>query len=184
MRKNNSKKNKFEKLHNYVIVKKFKKVSLVTDDGLKVMASKAALKKAGEQDLDLVMMSSKGDAPVCKIMDYKKYLYDAKKKEKLAKKNAKKNETKEIRLGLDIGKADIEHKAKKAVEFLESNVTLKVSLKIRGWRNMKRKDEGGSKIQEFFNYLQSIYAGDIKFTSKPKLQGRNWLAVVENYKKK
>lgn len=112
------KREKYEKLNGYVIVKKFSKVRLVGEFE-KVCSSKEAFNIAKENGLDLILMSSKGDIPICKIMDYKKFLYDAKKKAKEAKKKASKTETKEIRLGLDIGINDMEHKADKACEFLK-----------------------------------------------------------------
>lgn len=183
MAKNQRIKNKYEKLTNYHIVRKYSEVELVTDEGLTVMDSKLAYNKADAQNLDLVLMAVKGSLPVCKIMDYKKFLYDIKKKEKESKKNSNKTETKEIRLGLDIGKADIEHKCKKALQFLSKGASLKISLRIKGRRNMIRKGTGIDKIQMFFDLLSSEFEGDLKYTSQPKLQGRSWSATIDIDKK-
>jgi translation initiation factor IF-3 len=176
-------KTKFEKTVNQQITRKYKRVNLVTDNGLQEMDSRRALNKAEEQELDLVLMSVKGDIPVCKIIDYKKYLYDAKKKEREAQKKANKTETKEIRLGLDTDSNDILTKSKQAIGFLSKGASVKISLRIRGGINMKRKHLGGEKIEEFFNQIASGYENKIEFSAKPKLQGRNWSAMIVNSKR-
>ena len=128
-------------------------------------------------------MSVKDNVPVCKILDYNKYLYDVKKKEKEAQKKARKNSIKEIRLGLDIGDNDLDWKSDDGVKFLTGGASLKITLRIRGRRNMSRKDMGVEKIDAFFAKLQEKFDGKLKYSSKPKLQGKVWSAMIDKDKK-
>ena len=180
------KKNQNSKLTNSEIVRKYNQVNLVIEGKVSKMDSRLALQHAQSEDLDLVLMSLHGDVPICKTMDYGKYVYELKRKAKEALKKTAKIEIKEIRLGLDIGVNDLNHKADKAIKFLSDGHILKVSLRIKGWRNMARKDTGKEVINSFFDILKEKYSGNITFTSKPSMPkgGKSWHAVIENDKKK
>ena len=84
------------------------------NDQLGIMSSQDALKKAEEEDLDLVLIAPQGNPPVCRIMDYGKYRFEQAKKEKEARKNQKAIELKEIRVSTNIGDHDFEFKSKNA----------------------------------------------------------------------
>lgn len=98
------------------------KVRLIDDEGeqIGVIPIKEALKMAENKHLDLVNVAPNAKPPVCKILDYGKYKYDALKKEKEAKKNQKVINVKEIRLSPNIEKHDLEVKANQASKFLSN----------------------------------------------------------------
>lgn len=98
-----------------------------------IMSSREALELAVQHDLDLVLISPNANPPVCKIMDYGKFKYQAEKKQKEAKKKQKQIEIKEIKLSVQIAQNDINYKVKHAREFLENgkHVRFRVFLKQR-----------------------------------------------------
>src|ERR1700751_3851421 len=100
-----------------------------------------ALKKAQEQGLDLVEISPNADPPVCKIIDYNKFLYDKKKKEKEMKANAKVSEVKEIRFTPNTDEHDFNFKAKHAENFLKDGNKVKAYVQFKG-RAIQFKDRG------------------------------------------
>ena len=91
-----------------------------------------ALKLADELELDLVEISAKADPPVCKILDYQKYLYQQKKKAKEMKSNASKVVIKEIRFGPNTDEHDFQFKLKHAMEFLQEGAKVKSSVFFKG----------------------------------------------------
>ncbi|MDU7502680.1 MAG: translation initiation factor IF-3, partial [Finegoldia magna] len=119
------------------------KVRLIDDEGeqIGVIPIKEALKMAENKHLDLVNVAPNAKPPVCKILDYGKYKYDALKKEKEAKKNQKVINVKEIRLSPNIEKHDLEVKANQASKFLSNENRVKVSVRFRG-RELGHKDLG------------------------------------------
>ena len=94
----------------------------------------AAMKMADEMELDLVEITAKADPPVCKILDYQKYLYQQKKKAKEMKQNATKIVIKEIRFGPNTDEHDFQFKLKHAQEFLGEGSKVKASVFFRGDR--------------------------------------------------
>lgn len=161
-------------LTNYQIVKKYKKVNVVTAHGLESVSSKEALEKAELLGVDLVKVSENKTGIICKIMDYQKYLYDKKKKERKSKKNIS---IKEIRLSLDMSQNDLSYRITKAKGFIDKGAILKVSLGIKG-RHMKRKQDGKLKYDTFFSQLADSCEYNIKYQSEPKLNGRFWNATI------
>jgi len=97
-----------------------------------IMPTYKAIAMAGEHDLDLVEIVANSSIPVCKIMDYGKFLYEQSKKEKLAKKHQHLFHVKEIKLRPKIEEHDFMVKLKHARKFLESNHKVKFILKFRG----------------------------------------------------
>ena len=100
-----------------------------------------ALQLADELELDLVEISASADPPVCKILDYQKYLYQKKKKAKEMKSNAAKVVIKEIRFGPNTDEHDFQFKLKHAKGFLEEGSKVKASIFFRG-RSIMFKDQG------------------------------------------
>lgn len=178
------KKNPFEKEINQQITRKCKTVRVVGNEEIKgIMTSYEAYKKAQELELDLVLMSSKGDTHICRIMDYPKYLYDAAKKAKASKGTQKKLKT--IQLGLDIESHDINTKMNEAIKFLKKKHKVKITLRIKGWLNMKRSAGGGKVIRDFVDLINAQDLDFIvSFDSKPTFQGRNWSSMVSQKPKK
>ena len=99
-----------------------------------------ALAIVEEQELDLVEISPKADPPVCKVIDYKKFLYEQKKREKVIKSNATKVVVKEIRFGPQTDEHDFEFKKRHAEKFLKEGAKLKAFVFFKG-RSIVYKDQ-------------------------------------------
>ena len=125
-------------------------VRLIGSDGnvIGVMSSYEALKAAREQGLDLVEISPQSTPPICKIMDYGKWKFENKKKERQSKKNQSKVLIKEIQLRPRTGQGDINIKLEKARGFLSQGHKVKVNLRFHG-REMAHKELG-------FNILKAV----------------------------
>ena len=110
-----------------------KELRIIDSDGsqLGVMSAKEALKLAEEKDLDLVKIAPQATPPVCKIMDYGKYVFEQSKREKEARKNQKVVEIKEIRMFSNIDTNDFNTKVNQALKFLRSGDKIKVSVRFR-----------------------------------------------------
>lgn len=131
------------------------KVLLIEGEEKIEMTVQDAIARAQAQSLDLVEVAPLANPPVCKVMDFKNYLYNLKKKEKKQKKAAKKTETKTIRLSIGIEQHDLETKARQARGFLEERDLVKVVLIFHG-REITHQDLGIAKLQKFFELLQDI----------------------------
>lgn len=152
-----------------------KEVRLIGADGeqLGIVSSKEALEIAFNKNLDLVKIAPNANPPVCKVMDYGKYKYEQAKREKEARKNQKVINVKEIRLTPNIEAHDLNVKAKRAVQFLESGDKVKVSVRFRG-REMGHTQIGKEVLAEFTELVKEAGTPE-----KPaKLEGRN---MVINY---
>lgn len=146
-----------------------KEVRLIGPDGvmLGIVPGQEALRMAEEQDLDLVKISPNAVPPVCKIMDYRKFCFDQKKREKEAKKNQRVVEIKEIRMSPGIDTNDFNTKMKNAQKFLKDGNRVKVSVRFRG-REMAHTNIGEKLLLDFAAGCAEI-AGMEK---NPKLDGR------------
>ncbi len=150
-------------------------IRLIGNDGaqLGIVSSKDALKMALNEDLDLVMIAPQATPPVCKIMDYSKYVYEQNKREKEARKNQHVVEIKEIRLSLNIDTHDFETKGGHAIKFLKSGNRVKVSIRFRG-REMGHPELGLDIMKRFADYCS-----EYSTVEKPaKLEGRNMLMFL------
>ena len=112
------------------------------------MSAVEANRIADEKNLDLVKISPTANPPVCKIMDYGKFRFDAAKKEKDARKNQKVSEMKEVWLSMTIDTHDLETKAKQAAKFLKNGDKVKVSIRMRG-RQQAHASLGVDVMNEF-----------------------------------
>ena len=138
-----------------------------------------AMKMAKEQELDLVEISPKADPPVCKIIDYKKFLYDQKKKQKAIKANAVKTVIKEIRFGPNTEEHDLNFKTKHAIKFLEEGSKVKAFVFFRG-RSIVFKDQGEILLLKFAQALEEY--GVVE--QMPKLEGKRMTMFIAPKKKK
>lgn len=120
---------------------------------LGIMSAAEANKIADERNLDLVKISPNAVPPVCKIMDYGKYRFEAIKKEKDAKKNQKTSEIKEVWLSMTIDKHDLETKAKQANKFLAAGDKVKVSIRMRG-RQQAHSDLGLEVMDKYYELVK------------------------------
>lgn len=135
---------------------------------LGIMRASEAKDIADERRLDLVMITPNAQPPVCQIMDYGKYRFDATKKAKDAQKNQKRVDLKEIRLSMTIDSGDINTKAKQANKFLKDGDKVKVSIRMRG-RQMARPQMGVDIMNSFYEMVKDVATID----RKPVVDGRS-----------
>ena len=146
-----------------------KEIRLIGADGaqLGIVSAAEANAMAEEQGLDLVKISPNATPPVCKIMDYSKFCFDQKKREKEAKKNQKVVEIKEIRMSPSIDTNDFNTKVKNAQKFLKDGNRVKVSVRFRG-REMAHTNIGEKLLMDF----AEACADCASMEKNPKLEGR------------
>ena len=146
-----------------------KEVRLIGEDGaqLGIVSAEQANQMAEEQGLDLVKISPNAVPPVCKIMDYSKFCFDQKKREKEAKKNQKVVEIKEIRMSPSIDTNDLNTKIKSATKFLNDGNRVKVSVRFRG-REMAHTNLGEKLLMDFAEACAEVATME----KNPKLEGR------------
>ena len=140
-----------------------------------VVSLEEALKSAREVGLDLVEISPNAEPPVCKILDFSRYKYDAKKKLHDAKKKQKKTHLKEMKFKVNIGQGDLDVKLRKIREFLESGDKVKISLWFKG-REILHKEKGDELFNKIIANLESI----AKIDSEPKMEGKQIIMVVSS----
>ena len=134
---------------------------------LGIMSAEEANRIAEEQGLDLVKISPNAVPPVCKIMDYSKFCFDQKTREKEAKKNQRVVEVKEIRMSPSIDTNDLNTKVKSALKFLGDGNRVKVSVRFRG-REMAHTDIGEKLLLDFAEACSEAATME----KNPKLEGR------------
>ncbi len=132
-----------------------------------------ALEIAQEQELDLVEISPNAEPPVCKVMDYKKFVYEQKKREKAIKAKASKVVVKEIRFGPNTDDHDYEFKKKHAQKFLEEGAKLKAYVFFKG-RSIIYKDQGQILLLRLAQDLEDFG----KVEQMPKLEGKRMIMFM------
>tara|TARA_B100001939_G_scaffold328928_1_gene324713 strand:+ start:204 stop:599 length:396 start_codon:yes stop_codon:yes gene_type:complete len=130
-------------------------------------------------ELDLVEISPKADPPVCKVIDYKKFIYDQKKKQKAIKNKAQKVVIKELRFGPNTGEHDFEFKLKHARSFLEDGAKVKAFVLFRG-RTIIFKEQGQILLLKLAQALEDI--GTVELM--PELDGKKMIIIIAPKKKK
>jgi translation initiation factor IF-3 len=160
---------------------KFPQVRLIDAEGqmVGVVPIEEALKSAEEADLDLVCISPNPDNPVCRVMDYNKFLFEKGKREKEAKKKQKETELKEVGLKLTTDVHDVEVKRKMVVKFLSAGDRVKVNIRFRG-REMAFQNKGFEVLDTFAQSVTEYGSVD----RPPKLEGRNMVMYLSPAKKK
>lgn len=144
-----------------------------------VFPIKEALEKAEELGLDLVEISPNADPPVCKIIDYKKFLYEQKKREKVMKAKATKVIVKEIRFGPNTDDHDYDFKKKHAEKFLKEGAKLKAYVFFKG-RSIVYKDKGEILLLKLAQELEEFG----KVEQMPKLEGKRMTMFIAPKTKK
>ncbi len=144
-----------------------KEVRVVGDDGAMVMPTRQALDLARQQGVDLVEISPNAQPPVCRIIDYSKFLYQQKKHQKEMKQKQVKVEVKEIRFGPQTDEHDYAFKLKHAKEFLEDGNKVRAYVFFRG-RSILFKEQGEVLLLRFANDLEEFG----KVEQMPKLEGK------------
>ncbi len=154
-------------------------VRLIDENGqqIGVVPIQEALNKALAAGLDLVEVSPDAKPPVCRIQDYSKYLFELQKKERQAKANAHKSDTKEVRLRPGTGQGDIDIKAKHAREFLAEGHKVSILLQFRG-REMSHRELGLEMIKKFAAQLADV----AKMEQEPRQEGKRMFALLVAHK--
>ena len=138
-----------------------------------IMNTREALRRAYDEGLDLVMISPQANPPVCKIIEYQKFLYEQKKREKERKANSQKIVIKEIRLSPQTDDHDFEFKLNHAIRFLKEGNKVKVDVFFRG-RSIVYKEQGEQQLLKFAEAL--LECG--KPEQMPRLEGKRMLMVI------
>jgi len=149
-------------------------------DGIeaKIVPLEEALKKASQLGLDLVEISPNTEPPVCKIIDYKKFVYDQKKRQKAIKSKAVKVVIKELRFGPNTGEHDFNFKLKHAEKFLQDGAKVKAFVFFRG-RTIIFKEQGEILLLKLAQALEEH--GVVE--SMPKLEGKRMIMLIAPKKK-
>ena len=142
------------------------------------MSSREALEKAYDEDLDLLCVAPNAQPPVCKILDYGKYRFEAQKKAKEAKKNQQVTEIKPLRLSPVIDTHDFDTKLKQATKWLESGMKVKIDMRFRG-RMMTRQEVGMKVMNDFIEALSE----KAKIDKAPNLEGNIMSCILTPIKK-
>lgn len=138
-----------------------------------IVSLREALAISEAQEMDLVEISPTANPPVCRVIDYKKFLYLQKKKQKEMKANSAKIVIKEIRLGPNTDEHDFNFKLKHAIKFLQEGSKVKVDVFFRG-RSIVYKDQGEIKLIKFAQELEEYG----KVEKLPKLEGKRMMMII------
>jgi len=162
------------RINRYIVAPKLR---LIGADGqqIGIVSSTEALAKAQEEELDLVEIAPEADPPVCRIMDYGKYLFEQRKRKK---KKSKQIHIKEIKMrpGTEIG--DYKIKLRKAIDFLQQGNKVKITVRFRG-REMAHQQLGADILKRMERDLEEY--GSVE--QMPKLEGRQMVMMIGPAKK-
>lgn len=150
-----------------------REIRLVGDDGSTVLPTRQALDMARQKGIDLVEISPNAQPPVCRLIDYSKFLYQQKKRQKEMKAKQVKIEVKEIRFGPQTGENDYNFKLKHAKEFLEEGNKVRAFVFFRG-RSILFKEQGEVLLLRFANDLEEYG----KVEQLPKLEGKKMAIFI------
>lgn len=152
-----------------------KEIRVIDADGnqLGVIAPYDALKRAREQNLDLVEISPNAVPPVCRIMDYGKFLYEQEKKERAAKKNQKQIVLKEVKFSVNVDEHDYVTKRNHVLRFLSEGDKVKASLRFRG-REMAHQNLGREVLDRLVKEVGD--KGIVEF--RPRMEGNTMHVIM------
>jgi len=155
-------------------------VRLIDSDGTQVgiVSNRDALQKAQEAELDLVEIVPNANPPVCRIMDYGKFLFEENKKRNKAKKKQKQVQLKEVKFRPGTDEGDYQVKLRNLIRFLEEGDKAKVTLRFRG-REMAHQDLGRQLLRRVETDLSDY--GTVE--QRPKMEGRQMVMVLGPIKK-
>lgn len=150
------------------------KVRLIRpDEEHEIVSIERALEVAASFDLDLVEVAPNAKPPVCKVIDFGKFMYEKKKKEKEAKKKQHTIQVKELRFRPNTDDHDLEFKTRHAREFLEGGDKVKATVQFRG-RDMLYTEQGEELLKNLAEELEDVS----KIESKPAMEGRRMIMIL------
>ena len=149
---------------------------VIDQDGnqLGIMPPFEALKTAREKNLDLVEISPTAQPPVCRIMDYGKFLYEQEKKERAAKKHQKTTTLKEVKFRINVDEHDYEFKKNHVLRFLQHGDKVKASVRFRG-REMTHMELGKAVLDRLLAEIREVGAAE---SPNPDVQGNRMTIVI------
>jgi len=152
-----------------------REIRVIDSDGsqLGIMNTRDALRRAQDNNLDLVKISPNVVPPVCKIMDFGKFKYEQSKKDKEVRKNQQTSELKEITLSMTIEDHDLKTKAGNAHKFLSRGDKCKVTLRMRG-RQQAHAKIGVGVMEDFFKIVEDVGTQE----KRPTVEGRNIIMIL------
>ncbi|TXK65113.1 translation initiation factor IF-3 [Alkalisalibacterium limincola] len=155
-------------------------VRVIGSDGemVGVLTRDQALEKAMEEGLDLVEIQPNADPPVCRIMDYGKFRFDAQKKASAAKKKQKQVELKELKFRPTTDVGDYDVKMRKLRGFLEEGDKVKINIRFRG-REMAHQELGLAMAKK----IEEDLADEVVVEQRPRLEGRQMVMMLSPKKK-
>lgn len=156
------------------------RVRVIGSDGemLGILTREEALKAAEDEALDLVEIQPNADPPVCKIMDFGKFKFEAQKKANEAKKKTKQQEIKELKFRPVTDEGDYQIKLRNMRRFIEEGDKVKVNIRFRG-REMSHQELG----REMASRIEADLGEDIVIESRPRLEGRQMVMMIAPKKK-
>lgn len=137
------------------------------------MSVREALDIAHERDLDLVEVAPNADPPVCRLLEYGKFLYEKSKREREARRSQKSTEIKEIRLRPKTGEHDIAFKMRDMRRFLDSGAKVKVRVAFRG-REITHSEVGRAMLERIAGEMSDVAT----IEQRPRLEGRSMLMIL------
>jgi translation initiation factor IF-3 len=151
------------------------KVRVIGSDGemIGVLSRDEALALAEEEGLDLVEIQPNADPPVCRVMDFGKFKFEAQKKANLAKKKTKQVEIKEVKFRPVTDEGDYQIKLRNMRRFLEEGDKIKVNIRFRG-REMSHQELG----REMASRIETDLGEEIVIESRPRLEGRQMVMMI------
>lgn len=154
---------------------RFREVNVIDDEGNKLgkMSTQEAINLAMDKGLDLVLVSSNPENPVCKFMNYGKYKFEQAKREKESKKKQKTFELKELRVTPNIEEHDFNFKVKNAKKFIEDGNKVKITVRFRG-RELNYVKLGEQVLNNFSEALSEVAT----LEKKPLLEGKNMFIIL------
>ncbi|WP_323135056.1 translation initiation factor IF-3 [Methylophaga sp. OBS3] len=155
------------------------RVTAANGDQLGILPLARAIELAEEADLDLVEIAPQATPPVCRIMDYGKYVFEANKQKAIAKKKQKQIQVKEIKFRPGTEEGDYQVKLRNLTRFLEDGNKAKVSLRFRG-REMAHQDLGLKLLERVAEDLKDLSTVE----QRPKKEGRQMIMVLAPSKQK
>lgn len=150
-----------------------------TEGQVSIVPIRQALSLAREQELDLVEVSPNADPPVCRLMDYGKFLYEKARRERRARKASKTIEVKEIRLRPQTGEHDVDFKLRDARRFLQEGCKVKIRVWFKG-REITYPEIGHELLQQIAERLSDVSVVE----SPPKMEGHNMMMILNPSGKK